>query len=46
MCEFNPDLDIYLVRVKDLEVQVTNLANLFPEAFTPKRLDLKFYNSQ
>jgi hypothetical protein len=44
MCEFNPDLDIFLVRIKDLKVQVTNLATLFPDSFTPKRLNLKFYN--
>merc|ERR1712080_646163 len=36
MAEFNPDIPIYLVR-PDLEVQVTNLNVLLPEAFTPRR---------
>jgi cytidine deaminase len=44
MCEFNPDLDIYLVRVQDLKVQVTDLGTIFPDSFTPKRLNLKFFN--
>jgi len=35
MAEFNPDIPIYLVR-PDLEVQVTNLNVLLPEAFTPR----------
>jgi len=43
MAEFNPDIPIYLVR-PDLEVQVTNLNILLPEAFTPRRMDLKFHS--
>jgi len=45
MAEFNPDIPIYLVR-PDLVVQVTNLNVLLPEAFTPRRMDLKFHNSK
>jgi len=44
MAEFNPDIPIYLVR-PDLEVQVTNLNVLLPEAFTPRRMDLKFHSN-
>merc|ERR1712223_1798614 len=45
MAEFNPDIPIYLVR-PDLVVQVTNLNVLLPEAFTPRRMELKFHNSK
>ncbi len=44
MCEFNPDLTIYLVRIKDLKVQCTDLNTLFPDCFSPKRLNFKFFN--
>merc|ERR1712184_156031 len=44
MAEFNPDIPIYLVR-PDLEVQVTNLNVLLPEAFTPRRMELKFHSN-
>merc|ERR1712110_499386 len=44
MAEFNPDIPIYLVR-PDLEVQVINLNVLLPEAFTPRRMDLKFHSN-
>merc|ERR1711953_1307389 len=45
MAEFNPDIPIYLVR-PDLVVQVTNLNVLLPEAFTPRRMELKFHNNK
>merc|ERR1712059_242366 len=43
MAEFNPDIPIYLVRPY-MEVQVTNLNVLLPEAFTPRRMSLQFHN--
>lgn len=45
MCEFNPDLTIYLVRQHDKMVQTTSLDKLLPESFTPKRLNLAFHNA-
>merc|ERR1711962_405915 len=45
LAEFNPNIPIYLVR-PDLEVQVTSLAILLPEAFTPKRMSLQFHNGK
>jgi len=44
LCEFNPGLPIYLIRPKDHMVQITSLATLLPESFTPKRQKFKFYN--
>eukprot|EP00093_Oithona_nana_P007895 07895.XXX_372505_382470_1 [CDS] Oithona nana genome sequencing. len=45
LSEFNPDLPIYLVRVADEQVKITNLDQLLPDSFTPKRLNLAFHNS-
>ena len=42
MCEFNPDVPIYLVRNSDNMVQVTNLDSLLPQCFTPKRRKMEF----
>jgi len=44
LCEFNPEIPIYLVRSKDHIVQLTSLATLLPESFTPKRQKFEFYN--
>ena len=44
LCEFNPEIPIYLVRHKDHIVQITSLATLLPESFTPKRTKFEFYN--
>jgi len=44
MCEFNPEIPIYLIRSKDHIVQITSLATLLPESFTPKRTKFEFYN--
>ena len=44
MCEFNPDVPIYLVRHHDNMVQVANLDNLLPQCFTPKRRQMEFSN--
>ncbi len=43
LCEFNPSLPIYLVR-PDEAVEVTSLAKLLPECFSPKTMDLAFHN--
>jgi len=43
LAEFNPNLPIYLVRLDGM-VKITNLNKLLPEAFSPKNLQLKFYN--
>lgn len=43
LAEFNPHLPIYLVRLDGM-VKITNLNKLLPEAFSPKNLQLKFYN--
>ena len=43
MCEFEPSLPIYLVRV-DLKVKVTNLGLLLPDCFSPKRMNFEFHN--
>ena len=43
MCEFEPALPIYLVRV-DLKVKVTNLGLLLPDCFSPKRMTFEFHN--
>jgi len=45
MAEFNPDIPIFLVRL-DGKVQVTSLANLLPDPFTPKRMKLNFNKEQ
>merc|ERR1711863_126275 len=37
LCEFNPEIPIYLVRHGDHMVQMTSLATLLPDSFTPKR---------
>ena len=42
MCEFNPDVPIYLIRHHDHMVQITNLNELLPQCFTPKRIGIKF----
>ena len=42
MCEFNPDVPIYLVRIHDNMVQITNLDELLPQCFTPKRIKISF----
>ena len=42
MCEFNPDVPIYLIRNHDNMVQVTNLDDLLPQCFTPKRIQITF----
>ena len=44
MAEFNPEMPIYLVRVADEQVKITNLDELLPDSFTPHRLNLAFYN--
>merc|ERR1719310_1508408 len=43
LAEFNPNLPIYLVRLDGM-VKITNLNKLLPDAFSPKNLQLKFYN--
>ena len=42
ICEFNPDVVIYLVRASDEMVQITNLDSLLPQCFTPKRRKMEF----
>ena len=42
ICEFNPDIPIYLVRDNDMKVQVSSLDALLPQSFTPKRRKLEF----
>ena len=42
MCEFNPDVPIYLIRLHDNMVQITNLDYLLPQCFTPKRRKMEF----
>ncbi len=44
MCEFNPAIPIYLVRPDD-GVEVTSLAKLLPECFSPKTMELTFHKS-
>ena len=44
LCEFNPEIPIYLIRSKDHIVQLTSLATLLPESFTPKRHKFEFFN--
>ena len=44
MCEFNPDVAIYLIRPHDNMVQITNLDCLLPQCFTPKRRKMEFSN--
>ncbi|TRY68667.1 hypothetical protein TCAL_03799 [Tigriopus californicus] len=43
MCEFNPDLEIYLVRL-DHKVQLVNLNQLLPDCFSPKKMAFGFHN--
>ena len=43
LAEFNPGIKIYLVRL-DGSVKITSLSYQLPDAFTPKKLALKFYN--
>ena len=45
LAEFNPGIKIYLVRL-DRSVKITNLSYQLPDAFTPKKLALKFYNGE
>jgi len=45
MAEFNPEIPIYLVRL-DYKVQLTDLAYLLPEAFTPVKLNFKFHKEK
>ena len=45
LAEFNPAIKIYLVRL-DGVVKITNLSRQLPDAFTPKKLALKFYNGE
>jgi len=44
LAEFHPEMPIYLVRVQDLQVQVTTLGVLLPESFSPKRSAFPFHN--
>ena len=46
MCEFNPELPIYLVRPYDMTVQVTSLKQLLPESFSPKTMNFAFHNGK
>eukprot|EP00095_Tigriopus_kingsejongensis_P009579 maker-scaffold1019_size70576-snap-gene-0.15 protein:Tk09579 transcript:maker-scaffold1019_size70576-snap-gene-0.15-mRNA-1 annotation:"cytidine deaminase" len=45
LCEFNPDLPIYLVR-PDLKVKMTNLNYLLPDCFSPKKMTFGFYKGE
>ena len=45
LAEFNPEIPVYLVRL-DGAVQITDLLRLLPDAFTPKKLSLKFHNGK
>ena len=45
LAEFNPGIKIYLVRL-DRTVKITSLSYQLPDAFTPKKLALKFYNGE
>jgi len=45
LAEYNPGIKIYLVRL-DRSVKITNLSYQLPDAFTPKKLALKFYNGE
>ena len=45
LAEFNPEIPVYLVRL-DGAVQITDLNTLLPEAFSPKKLALKFHNGK
>ena len=45
LAEFNPGIKIYLVRL-DRSVKITSLSYQLPDAFTPKKLALKFYNGE
>ena len=45
MAEFNPEMPIYLVRVADEQVKITSLAELLPDSFSPKTLNLAFHNN-
>ena len=42
ICEFNPDIPVYLTRVHDNKVQVSNLDAFLPQSFTPKRRQMEF----
>ena len=42
ICEFNPDIPVYLTRVHDKKVQVSNLDTFLPQSFTPKRRQMEF----
>ena len=45
LAEFNPGIKIYLVKL-DRSVKITSLSYQLPDAFTPKKLALKFYNGE
>ena len=45
LAEFNPEIPVYLVRL-DGAVQITDLNTLLPDAFSPKKLALKFHNGK
>ena len=45
LAEFNPEIPIYLVRVADEQVKITSLAELLPDSFSPKTLNLAFHNN-
>jgi cytidine deaminase len=45
MCEFNPELPIYLVSKEKL-VKETSLAKLLPDCFSPKRMTFDFFNGK
>ena len=44
ICEFNPDIPVYLVRDHDKKVQVSSLDAFLPQSFTPKRRQMEFLN--
>ena len=45
LCEFNPTIPIYLVK-PNRTVQVTSLAKLLPDCFSPKTMKFEFYNGE
>ena len=45
LCEFNPDIPIYLVKA-DMMVKITDLGVLLPDSFSPLRMKFDFHKGE